>query len=136
MVYTRLLERTIIRSVQLLEMEKVLRRHLIKVCGDRHPRTITHCGRSEGVTTAEWINQFSYIAIWAGFYTVLETIFAYKGLYVYDNGWNGWLNIPLNIILFVMIYIHYRSPVKALIISIPIAILFYLFFPVPLDSLK
>ncbi|WP_240687981.1 CBO0543 family protein [Pseudalkalibacillus hwajinpoensis] len=82
------------------------------------------------------INQITYIAIWAGFYTLLETLFAYKGLYVYDNGWNGWLNIPLNTILFVMIYIHYRSPVKALIISIPIAILFYLFFPVPLESLK
>ncbi|OZM56442.1 hypothetical protein CIB95_11750 [Lottiidibacillus patelloidae] len=82
------------------------------------------------------MNQLIYIAVWVIFYSVIETLFAYKGMYVYDNGWNGWLNIILNSVLFTVLYIHYKNPVRAILISIPLAILFYLFFPVPLDSLK
>jgi hypothetical protein len=81
-------------------------------------------------------SQFLYISIWVAFYTVIQTLFAHKGMYVYDNGWSGWYNIFLNTILFVILYIHYRNPVRAIILSIPLSILFYVFFPFPLDSLK
>ncbi|MEO2075743.1 MAG: CBO0543 family protein [Bacillus sp. (in: firmicutes)] len=81
-------------------------------------------------------DQLIYISIWVLFYSVIETLFAHKGMYVYDNGWNGWLNIVLNGILFSVLYIHYKSPVRAFMISLPICIVFYLFFPVSLDSLK
>ncbi|MEW8972382.1 MAG: hypothetical protein AB2411_17280, partial [Mesobacillus sp.] len=74
--------------------------------------------------------------IWVTFYTVIEALFAHRGMYVYDNGWNSWHNIWLNLILFGVLWIHYRKPIIAWIISIPLAIIFYLFFPFPLDSLK
>jgi hypothetical protein len=80
--------------------------------------------------------QLIYISVWITFYTVIEALFAHKGMYVYDNGWNSWLNIIVNTVLFVVLYIHYKHPVRAFIVSIPIAIIFYLFFPFPLDSLK
>ncbi len=81
-------------------------------------------------------SQLIYISIWIAFYSIIQTLFAHMGMYIYDNGWNGWLNIILNTILFVVIYIHYKNPVRAIILSIPLAILFYVFFPFPLDSLK
>ncbi|MGP4071225.1 CBO0543 family protein [Piscibacillus sp. B03] len=53
-------------------------------------------------------NQLIYISAWVVFYTVIQTLFAHKGMYVYDNGWNGWLNILLNSALFSVVYLHYR----------------------------
>lgn len=41
-------------------------------------------------------NRIFYFAVWIGFYTALEWLFSMKGMYVYDHGWNNWLNIPLN----------------------------------------
>ncbi|MEC3885573.1 CBO0543 family protein [Halobacillus sp. HZG1] len=81
-------------------------------------------------------SQFIYITVWVAFYTVLEWLFSLKGMYVYDHGWNNWLNIPLNAVLFGVLYLHYRNPVRALLVSVPIIVLFYAFFPFPLDSLK
>ncbi|AST91021.1 MULTISPECIES: CBO0543 family protein [Sutcliffiella] len=81
-------------------------------------------------------SQIVYIGIWVLFYSVIQTLFAYTGMYVYDNGWNGWLNLLLNTVMFTIIYIHYRSPLKAILLSILLAIIFYIFFPFPLESLK
>ena len=81
-------------------------------------------------------NKYIYISVWIAFYTIIQALFAHTGMYVYDNGWNSWLNIILNGVLFVTLYIHYKNPARALLISIPISILFYLFFPFPLESLK
>ncbi|WP_054752834.1 CBO0543 family protein [Piscibacillus salipiscarius] len=80
--------------------------------------------------------QMIYVSAWVIFYTIIQTLFAHRGMYVYDNGWNGWMNILLNAALFVVVYVHYRRPVRAIVISIPLAILFYLMFPFPLDTLK
>ncbi|MRX72352.1 hypothetical protein GJU40_09335 [Bacillus lacus] len=77
-----------------------------------------------------------YFSVWVAFFTVIQALFAHKGMYVYDNGWNSWHNIWLNIILFSILRIHYRYPVAALILSAPIALIFYLLFPVPLETLK
>ncbi|MTH54725.1 hypothetical protein GKZ89_15080 [Bacillus mangrovi] len=81
-------------------------------------------------------NRIFYMSVWVAFYSVIQVLFAHKGMYVYDHGWNSWLNIPLNIILFSVLYVHYRNPVAAYFLSVPIAVIFYLFFPFPWDSLK
>ncbi|WP_281659048.1 CBO0543 family protein [Halobacillus sp. Cin3] len=77
-----------------------------------------------------------YVAVWIGFYTALEWLFSMKGMYVYDHGWNNWLNIPLNTLLFLILAVHYKRPSLAMILAVPIAVLFYVCFPFPLDSLK
>ncbi|MDX8289838.1 CBO0543 family protein [Metabacillus indicus] len=81
-------------------------------------------------------NQWIYIAVWTAFYSALEWIFSHKGMYVYDNGWNGWLNIPLNLLLFIVLTIHYRKPSIAILLSVLSVILFYLFFPFSWGNLK
>lgn len=82
------------------------------------------------------VSQLIYFTAWVTFYVVLTAIFAHRGLFVYDNGWNGWWNIPLNIVLFGVLYIHYRNPVRAIALSLLFAILFYFAFPFPFESLK
>lgn len=77
-----------------------------------------------------------YFAVWIGFYTALEWLFSMKGMYVYDHGWNNWLNIPLNALLFIILAVHYKRPALALLLAVPIGVLFYVCFPFPLDSLK
>jgi len=81
-------------------------------------------------------NQLIYVGIWVTFYSIFEALFAHRGMFVYDHGWNSWHNIWLNLILFVVLRIHYKNPVTAWLISLTLAVVFYLFFPVPLDSLK
>lgn len=76
--------------------------------------------------------QIIYIAVWVIFYTIIETLFAQKEMFVYGNYWNNWHNIWLNATLFIFLVIHYRKPVWALILAIPAAALFYFMFPVPL----
>lgn len=79
---------------------------------------------------------YIYSAVWIGFFTIIEYLFAHKGMFVYDNGWNSLHNIWLNIVLFAVLRIHYRKPAIAMLISLLAAVIFYLLFPFPLDSLK
>lgn len=81
-------------------------------------------------------NQIIYVALWTIFYSVLEHLFSLKGMFVYDNGWNSWLNIPLNLVLFLIVRIHDRNYIRAIAISVVLSIIFLLLFPVPLESLK
>lgn len=80
--------------------------------------------------------QIIYIAVWVIFYTIIETLFAQKIMFVYGNHWNNWHNIWLNATLFIFLVIHYRKPVWALILALPAGPLFYFMFPVPLYLLN
>ncbi|RDI45382.1 CBO0543 family protein [Falsibacillus pallidus] len=77
-----------------------------------------------------------YMAVWVVFFSVLETLFAHKGMYVYGNGWGGWYNIWLNLVLFIVLTVHYRKPYFAISLSLLGAIIFFLLFPIPLEQLK
>ncbi|TCN19768.1 CBO0543 family protein [Mesobacillus foraminis] len=80
--------------------------------------------------------RFFYMGIWITYFTILEYLFYKKGLFIYENDWNLFWSGVFNLILFTMVRIHYKSPVTALIVSIPlIAFLLVLFHP-PLNSLK
>ncbi len=76
--------------------------------------------------------KITYIAVWVIFYTIIEALFAHKGMYVYGEGWNSWHNIWLNGSLFMFLLIHYRRPALAIILLLPAAVIFYILFPVPL----
>lgn len=73
-----------------------------------------------------------YISVWVIFFTIIEALFAHKGMFVYGEGWNSWHNIWLNTILFMFLLIHIRKPALALILSLPAVAIFYILFPVPL----
>lgn len=74
--------------------------------------------------------QYLYIGIWIAYFTIIEYLFYKKGLFIYENNWNLFWSGVFNLILFTMVRIHYKRPLTALIVSIPIiAILLTLFHP-------
>ncbi|MBU9723264.1 MULTISPECIES: CBO0543 family protein [Bacillaceae] len=80
--------------------------------------------------------QYLYIGIWIAYFSFLEYLFYKKDMFLYDNGWNPLWSTVFNIILFTMVRLHFKRPLMALVVSVPvIAILLMMFHP-PLNSLK
>jgi hypothetical protein len=80
--------------------------------------------------------KYLYVATWVAYFSVLELLFIKKGLFVYDNGWNGWWSLLFNMITFIIIRLHYKRPLLAILVSIPIVIILMLFFHPSLNELK
>lgn len=73
---------------------------------------------------------FVYITGWAILFEIIEFFFHQKGLFLYHNGWNAMWSFIFNIVLFTMLRLHYRSNVKAIILTVPvIALLLWFFHP-------
>lgn len=71
-----------------------------------------------------------YISVWVAYFTFLEYLFYKKGLFIYDNGWGAGWSLVFNVIMFVMIRLHFKNKLLALLVSIPIiAVLLMLFHP-------
>ncbi|WP_366945109.1 CBO0543 family protein [uncultured Metabacillus sp.] len=82
------------------------------------------------------IKGLAYIAAWALFFWITEVIFNKRGNFIYENGWNIWWSLLFNMIMFPVLRIHYKKPLFAIIISIPIIFLLLLFFHPSLGELK
>ncbi|HYK75002.1 MAG TPA: CBO0543 family protein [Pseudoneobacillus sp.] len=80
--------------------------------------------------------KYLYIGVWIAYFSVIELLFTKKGLFVYENGWNGWWSLVFNSISFVIIRLHFVRPLVALTISLPIIIILLLFFHPALHELK
>ncbi|WML49360.1 CBO0543 family protein [Neobacillus sp. PS3-34] len=77
-----------------------------------------------------------YIGIWVAYFSFLEFLFVKKGIFIYENGWGIIWSTLFNIILFGMVTIHYKRPMAALILSVPVmAVLLFIFHP-SLSELK
>jgi hypothetical protein len=80
--------------------------------------------------------RFLYVGIWVSYFTVIEYLFYKKGLFVYENNWNPFWSGVFNVILFVVVRIHYKNPLKAFLISAPIIIILLTIFHPALSELK
>ncbi|WP_064093962.1 CBO0543 family protein [Rossellomorea aquimaris] len=80
--------------------------------------------------------RFLYLFLWVLYFTLLELFFSKIGLFVYDNGWNLWWSALFNVVTFSMISLHFKKPVVALIISVPLIAVLLLFFHPLLHELK
>lgn len=80
--------------------------------------------------------KYLYVAGWSAYFAFIEFIFYKRGLFAYDNGWGmGWSAL-FDVIMFVLIRIHYKNSLLAMLIAIPIiGVLFILFHPL-LHELK
>ena len=81
--------------------------------------------------------QIFYIIFWVILYVIAEIF----GLHVFNfidhfNGWNMWWSLLFDIILFVMLYIHYKRPLLAWGLSIIVIIFFLNVFNVNLHILN
>ncbi|WP_252183396.1 CBO0543 family protein [Rossellomorea vietnamensis] len=79
---------------------------------------------------------YVYVLIWIIYFTFLEFLFYKRGLFIYENGWSvGW-SLVFNIIMFVMLRMHYKNKLLALIVSIPIIAVLLMFFHPSLGDMK
>ena len=83
-----------------------------------------------------WKNAVIYIFVWSTFFWAIEFLFFQKGMFVYDNGWNIWHSYWFDILMFVMLRIHFKRPVLALALSAVAVAAMVLCFPIPFENLK
>jgi hypothetical protein len=77
-----------------------------------------------------------YLAVWIAYFTFLEYIFYKRGLFVYENGWGPGWSLIFNVIMFVMIRLHYKNKLLALVITVPVVAILLLFFHPSLEDMK
>ncbi|AST92405.1 MULTISPECIES: CBO0543 family protein [Sutcliffiella] len=80
--------------------------------------------------------QFLYLAVWIAYFTIIEYIFYKKGLFIYENGWDSFWSMIFNIILFVVVRIHFKNPLLAIMVSIPIITILLMLFHPSISDLK
>ncbi|MEO2078418.1 MAG: CBO0543 family protein [Bacillus sp. (in: firmicutes)] len=77
-----------------------------------------------------------YIVVWIAYFSIIEYLFYKRGLFLYDNDWGLIWSSIFNTIMFIILRLHYKNPLAAMLCSIPIiAILLFIFHPM-LHDLK
>lgn len=75
-------------------------------------------------------NVLFYILGWVMVFTVTEYFFQRAGLFIYQNGWGISNSAIFNVIMFSILGLHYKRPLYAIVLSIPV-IAILLFFNHP-----
>ena len=75
--------------------------------------------------------QILYMLIWIILWLVFELIMVFNGLCVYSHGWTyGW-SVVFVFIMVPMLVLHYKRPLWAYILSVPITVFLLWWFHVP-----
>lgn len=82
------------------------------------------------------IKRLKYTLVWVMFLLINEFIFVLKGMCIYKNGWNIWHSGWFYFMMFNLLILHKRRPVFTLGLTLVLAAIFILLFPIPLSSLK
>lgn len=74
-----------------------------------------------------------WLLFWVILYSLVEYInLRYLDLVFHHHGWNmGW-SIMFNLVIFSILLLHYKYPIAALIISVPIIFFLVIYFKVPI----
>lgn len=83
-----------------------------------------------------WVKRILYILMWVVIYTVIEIISYHLGFFSYQNGWSIWWSILFNCMMFPMLRLYYKKPLIAWTITLPIVVIFLLYFKVPFSTMK
>lgn len=82
------------------------------------------------------INKILYILMWVALYSLTELFSYLLGFFSYHNGWNlGW-SVLFNCVMFPMLYLHHKSPPKAIVLSLFCAVIMIIFWKIPIGSVK
>ncbi|NRD77137.1 hypothetical protein HPT25_06460 [Bacillus sp. BRMEA1] len=77
-----------------------------------------------------------YVTFFILLFGILEYVSVKLGSITYHHGWNiGW-SFLFDIIMFMMIRIHYSRPIIAILLSLPLIVVLCLIFNVTLDKMK
>lgn len=75
--------------------------------------------------------QLKHYIRWVAIYVLVELAFIFTDHIHYQHGWNlGW-SAAFDVIMFPILYLFYKKPIIAYLISIPIAVFFIWWFKVP-----
>lgn len=78
----------------------------------------------------------SYVVIWVISFWLIEYYYHKKGYFVYENGWNEQWSLFFNFLMFPVLILHNKKPVRAIIVSIILIIFLLLFFHPTYKELK
>lgn len=80
------------------------------------------------------LSKFMYISSWVVLYAFFEWLFEKIGVFHYHNGWSLLSSIIFDYVMFSMLYLHFKRPLIAYILSVPITVILLLFFNVPVTE--
>ncbi|MBT2736576.1 hypothetical protein [Bacillus sp. ISL-7] len=89
-----------------------------------------------GRMTSSKKQQLFSIVLWSGIYSVNTLIAYFFGVITLHNGWNCWWDCAFNVMLFSMLFIHYKKPILAWILTVSIILGLWWIFDVPFSVLK
>ena len=75
-------------------------------------------------------NALFYLFAWVVTFTVIEYLFQRAGLFIYQNGWGIINSAIFNVIMFSVLGLHFKRPLYAILVVIPV-ITILLFFHHP-----
>ena len=74
----------------------------------------------------------TWILFWVALYSIIEFInLQFLDLITHHNGWTMTWSVIFNFIMFTMLWLHYKKPGMALLLSIPIVVYLLWYFRVP-----
>ncbi|PFO09639.1 hypothetical protein COJ85_01430 [Bacillus sp. AFS076308] len=73
-----------------------------------------------------------WTAIWVMIYTANEAILLWTGTFSYHHGWTIFHSFLFNILLFILLRLHYKKPLWTMLFSIPITTILILINEIPL----
>ncbi|MGG1679110.1 CBO0543 family protein [Neobacillus sp. NRS-1170] len=80
--------------------------------------------------------KFFYLTLFVFIFVVLEYISVQLGSITYHNGWNLLWSILFNFVMFSILIIHYRKPIKALFLSSIFVVMLAIIFDVDFGNMK
>jgi hypothetical protein len=82
------------------------------------------------------LKRMGWITLWVVIYFILEVLNLHMGSVSHHNGWNLAWSFLFNIVLFVMIKIHYHRPLLSWALSFIWILFLWNIFDVPMDVLE
>jgi hypothetical protein len=78
------------------------------------------------------IRQVWHIVKWILIYSIVEFVGWHMGRVYYEHGWNMWWSFAFDCQMFPMLRLHFKKPILAYIISVPLVAFLVWWFHVPL----
>lgn len=80
--------------------------------------------------------QIPYILMWVGIFTTIERVSYLLGFFAYQHGWNIWLSVLFNCVMFPLLWLHYKKPLWAAVALVACTGIGLVLFQVPINSMK
>lgn len=80
--------------------------------------------------------QIAHIVIWVILYSTIEYISFKLGLFIYKNSWNAVWSTGFNIVMFIMMRLHFNKPLLALPLSAVLMIITLAALKLPVGSMR